>query len=68
MTMNAWGQFAGKCTGIHRQGTAAKVVASDSRFTTHGHTQGLSSGKPLITQAKIAFSTERAALYYYHQS
>jgi hypothetical protein len=66
--MNAWGQFAGNCTVIHRQGAAAEVIASDSRFTTLGHTQGLSSSKPLITQAKIAFSTERAALYYYYQS
>jgi hypothetical protein len=66
--MRACGQFAGNRTVVHRHRVATRVVACDSRFPTQGHTQGLSSAKPLITQAKMAFSTEGVALYYYHQS
>jgi hypothetical protein len=53
---------------VHRQGFAAEVAVGDSRFPTPGHAQGLSSAKPLKTQAKMRFSTEGVALYYYHQS
>jgi hypothetical protein len=66
--MKACGQFAGKYPVIHRQSLAAQVVAFDSRLAARCHAQGLSPAKPLKSQAKMAFSTEGAALYYYHQS
>jgi hypothetical protein len=49
---------------VHCRRVAAEVVACDSRFSTQGHAQGLSSAKPLKTQAKMRFSTEGVALYY----
>jgi hypothetical protein len=62
--MKACGPFAGNRAVIHSRGVAAEVVVSDSRFAAPGHAQGLSSAKPLKTQAKIAFSTEGVGLYY----
>jgi hypothetical protein len=49
---------------VHRHCVATKVVVCDSRFRAQGHAQGLSSAKPLKTQAKMRFSTEGVALYY----
>jgi hypothetical protein len=66
--MKACGPFAGNRTLIHRHRGATEVVVCDSRLATPGHAQGLSSAKPLKTQAKMRFSTEGVALYYYHQS
>jgi hypothetical protein len=62
--VQACGQFAGNLKVVHRHRVAAKVVVCDSRFATPGHAQGLSSAKPLKTQAKMRFSTEGVALYY----
>jgi hypothetical protein len=64
VTVKAWGQFAGNPDLVHRPGVAAEVVACDSHFAARGHAQGLSSAKPLKTQAKMRFSTEVVALYY----
>jgi hypothetical protein len=66
--MQSCGQFAGNQGVIHSDDVSAEVVVCDSRFPTQGHAQGLSPAKPLKTQAKMAFSTEGVALYYYHQS
>jgi hypothetical protein len=62
MSLQACGQSAGNRTVVHRHCVAAEVVVS--RFPTQGHAQGLSSAKPLKTQAKMQFSTEGVALYY----
>ena len=62
--MRACGQLPGNRALIHRHGLAAEVVVGDSRFAAPGHAQGLSSAKPLKTQAKMLFSTEGVALYY----
>jgi hypothetical protein len=62
--MKACGAFAGNRAVIHSPSAAATVVVCDSRFPTQGHAQGLSSAKPLKTQAKMQFSTEGVALYY----
>jgi hypothetical protein len=64
MSLQACGQSAGNRTVVHRHCVAAEVVVCDSRFPTQGHAQGLSSAKPLKTQAKMQFSTEGVALYY----
>jgi hypothetical protein len=60
----ACGQLAGNRAVVHRHHLAAEVVICDSRIATQGHAQGLSSAKPLKTQAKMRFSTEGVALYY----
>jgi hypothetical protein len=62
--MKAWGQIACNLAVIHSQGFLAEVVACDSRLAARGHAQGLSSAKPLKTQAKMWFSTDGVALYY----
>jgi hypothetical protein len=62
--MKAWGQFAGNCSVIHKRGVSGEVVVCGSRIAARGHAQGLSSAKPLKTQAKMRFSTEGVALYY----
>jgi hypothetical protein len=62
--MQACGLLAGNRALVHRNRHAAEVVVCDSRFATQGHAQGLSSAKPLKTQAKMRFSTEGVALYY----
>jgi hypothetical protein len=62
--MKACGQSAGNRTVVHRHIASAEVVVCDSRIATPGHAQGLSSAKPLKTQAKMRFSTEGVALYY----
>jgi hypothetical protein len=49
---------------VHSDSPAVEVVVADSRIATQGHAQGLSSAKPLKTQAKMRFSTEGVALYY----
>ena len=64
MSLQACGQSAGNQTVVHRRPFATEVVVGDSRFRTQGHAQGLSSAKPLKTQAKMRFSTEGVALYY----
>jgi hypothetical protein len=64
MSLQACGQSAGNSMVVHRYPVATEVVACDSRFPTQGHAQGLSSAKPLKTQAKMRFSTEGVALYY----
>jgi hypothetical protein len=64
MMVKAWGQFAGNPDLVHRQGGSAEVVVCDSLFAARSHAQGLSSAKPLKTQAKMQFSTEGVALYY----
>jgi hypothetical protein len=64
MSAQACGQFAGNRTVVHRRRIAAEVVVCDSRLATQGRAQGLSSAKPLKTQAKMRFSTEGVALYY----
>jgi hypothetical protein len=66
--MQSCGQCAGNQEVIHSDERPAKVVVGDSRLAARGHAQGLSPAKPLKTQAKMAFSTEGIALYYYHQS
>jgi hypothetical protein len=62
--MKACGPIAGNRTLVHSESRAAEVVVADSRIATQGHAQGLSSAKPLKTQAKMRFSTEGVALYY----
>jgi hypothetical protein len=64
MSLQACGQSAGNRMVVHRHCVATKVVVCDSRFRAQGHAQGLSSAKPLKTQAKMQFSTEGVALYY----
>ena len=64
MSVQACGQSAGNRMVVHRHCVAAEVVVCDSRLATPGHAQGLSSVKPLKTQAKMRFSTEGVALYY----
>jgi hypothetical protein len=62
--MKACGPFAGNRALVHSDSRSAEVVVCDSRVATQGHAQGLSSAKPLKTQAKMRFSTEGVALYY----
>jgi hypothetical protein len=62
--MKACGPFAGNRALMHSGSRTAEVVVADSRIATQGHAQGLSSAKPLKTQAKMQFSTEGVALYY----
>jgi hypothetical protein len=64
MSVQACGQSAGNRAVVHRRRLATGVVVCDSRIATQGRAQGLSSAKPLKTQAKMRFSTEGVALYY----
>jgi hypothetical protein len=66
--MKAWGQTAGNGPVIHRPDAGDEVVVIDSRGGTRSHAQGTTRPKPLMLQVKMAFSTGRAGLYYYHQS
>jgi hypothetical protein len=66
--LEPWGQVAGKARVVHRFALAEQVVAFDSRRRPLGHPQDWSLAKPLMSQAKMAFSTGRDLPYHYHQS
>jgi hypothetical protein len=62
-----WGQDRVNRSVIHSNDIGHELAAFDSRLGAQGRPQGLSLGKPLMSQAKMAFSTGAGGSYHYYQ-
>jgi hypothetical protein len=62
-----WGQVAGKYRVLDRPWQRPELVVCESRFAPLPGPQDEPSTKPLIVQAKMAFSTGTGGLYHYGQ-
>jgi hypothetical protein len=62
-----WGQLAGKYRGLDRPWQPTGLVVCESLFAPLPGPQDQPSTKPLIVQAKMAFSTGTGGLYHYDQ-